>query len=109
MGRMIPEVSALDLKVELDSPTPPTLIDVREGYELDISRFPQYVHVPMRQLASRLAEFDPESDLVIVCRTGNRSGQVTSYMLHAGFKRVRNLVGGINGWAVDVDPSLPRY
>jgi adenylyltransferase/sulfurtransferase len=87
----------------------PVLIDVRESDELEISRFPAYTHIPMSEITSRLAEIDPGSDLVIVCRTGNRSARVTAYLLQAGYPRVRNLAGGINEWVRLVDPSQPVY
>lgn len=109
MINRIPEISATALKLELDSDSPPVLVDVREAEELEISRFPMAVHIPMMELAARLGEFDREADLVIVCRSGARSGRVTAYMLQAGFKRVRNLAGGINGWAQDVDRTMPLY
>lgn len=109
MNMQIPEVTVTQLKQELDSEAPPTLIDVREADELEISRFPKYRHIPMRELVARIQELDAAENMVIVCRSGNRSGQVTAYLARAGFTNVRNLVGGINEWARIVDPSLARY
>jgi adenylyltransferase/sulfurtransferase len=106
---MLPEVSPSDLAAELAGTDPPVVIDVREPEELEISRFPSYVNIPMTQLSTRLAEFDREANLVIACHVGGRSYRVTAYMMLAGFRRVRNLAGGIDQWALDVDPTLTRY
>lgn len=106
---MIPEVSVQELKRELDSVTPPILIDVREADELEISHFPVFIHIPMSQIPSRRDELVEDADLVIVCRSGSRSGRITNYLLSSGYTRVRNLAGGINAWAAAIDPSLPQY
>lgn len=106
---LVPEVTVIDLKAELDSPNPPILLDVREEDELEISRFPTFQHIPMYELQGRVSELDPSSDLVIVCRSGNRSGRVAAYLLQLGFSRVRNLTGGINEWVRLIDPTQPQY
>lgn len=105
----IPEITVSELNVSLASPHPPTLIDVREAEELEISRFDNYRHVPMSEIPARMHELDREDDLVIVCRSGNRSARVTAYLLSAGFTKVRNLAGGINEWARLIEPTLSRY
>ena len=105
----IPEISPLELAVELQSESPPQLLDVREAFELDISRLENVKHIPMDDLPYRLEELDHNADWVIVCRTGNRSGTITHYMLQNGFRNVRNLRSGMNGWADTVDPTVRKY
>jgi sulfur-carrier protein adenylyltransferase/sulfurtransferase len=105
----VPLVFPLDLKKELEGDTPPLLVDVREEEERSISVLPGDVWIPMHEIPSRFGELDRERDIVVYCRTGNRSGQVVAFMRRYGFKQVRNLATGINGWAADVDPSLPQY
>lgn len=105
----IPEITPRQLKAELESSSPPTLVDVREPEELEIARLDPHVLIPMGELPTRLPELDPEDDLVIVCRSGSRSARVTAYLLHQGFQRVRNLAGGVLGWSRDVDPSMRKY
>ncbi|HWA83559.1 MAG TPA: rhodanese-like domain-containing protein [Fimbriimonadaceae bacterium] len=106
---MVPEVTVQELQRELASPNPPTVIDVREGDELQISRLPHFIHIPMMEIPNRLAELDPETDYAVLCRSGSRSARVTAYLLQSNFKRVRNVVGGINAWAAHIDTTLPQY
>jgi rhodanese-related sulfurtransferase len=106
---MIPEVTPRDLAAELDSKNPPTIIDVREAEELEICRFPSFVHIPMMEIPNHLNQLDKGSDLVIACHVGGRSARVTWYLMSQGFCRVRNLSTGIDGWAKDVDPSVALY
>ncbi len=109
MSQELPSISPIELQAELNSPHPPTLIDVRELYELNISSIPQAVHIPMYELVSRMGQLDLEGNYVMMCRVGGRSAQATSYMMQSGFKHVRNLSEGINGWATQVDPTLTVY
>lgn len=106
---MIPELTVEQLKEELGSQNPPTLIDVREDEELEISRFPAYVHIPLMSLPDHVNTLDRDANLVIVCRTGNRSGRAVLYLRQLGFGNVRNLVGGINDWVRKFDPEQPLY
>ncbi len=85
------------------------LLDVREPHELEISRLPNAVNIPLGQLASRLSELDSAEDMVIFCKSGSRSMRGLELLASAGFKKVKNLKGGINSWAKEVDTNLPVY
>ena len=85
------------------------LLDVREPHELQISALPGAVNIPLGTLAARLSELDSAQDMVVFCKTGTRSTRALELLASAGFKKVKNLRGGINAWAKDVDPSLPIY
>ncbi len=85
------------------------LLDVREPHELQISALPGAVNIPLGTLAARLSELDSAQDMVVFCKTGSRSTRALELLASAGFKKVKNLKGGINAWAKDVDPSLPIY
>ena len=63
----------------------------------------------MGQLASRLSELDTAQEMVVFCKAGTRSARALELLQSAGFRKVKNLRGGINAWARDVDPSLPIY
>lgn len=106
---MVPEIDSPSLRAELDGPNPPRLLDVREADELEISHLPGIVHVPLASLPARLGELDREADWVVICRVGGRSAQATAFLMGQGFAHVRNLAGGMNGYAEAVDPSMPRY
>jgi adenylyltransferase/sulfurtransferase len=85
------------------------LLDVREPHELEISKLPNAVNIPLGQLAARLAELDSAEEMVIFCKSGSRSARGLELLASAGFKKVKNLKGGINAWAKEVDKNLPVY
>jgi len=85
------------------------LLDVREPHELQISALPGAVNIPLGTLAARLSELDSAEEMVLVCKSGTRSARALELLVSAGFKKVKNLKGGINAWAQEVDPSLPIY
>ncbi len=85
------------------------LLDVREPHELEISRLPGAVNIPLGQLAARLSELDSAREMVVFCKAGTRSARALELLVSAGFRKVKNLKGGINAWAREVDPSLPIY
>lgn len=89
----------------------PRLLDVREPYEWDIANLSEYeaVLIPLAQLSSRLDELDREDDIVVYCKSGGRSAQAVTLLREAGFRRIRDLTGGVLAWREDVDPSKPKY
>jgi rhodanese-related sulfurtransferase len=85
------------------------LLDVREHVELEIASVPSAVHVPMREIPTKLAEFDRDMPIVVMCHSGGRSRRVAEYLLGNGFSQVFNLRGGIDAWSTEIDPQVPRY
>ena len=85
------------------------LLDVREPHELEISALLNAVNIPLGQLAGRLSELNSADDMVVFCKGGTRSARALELLVSAGFKKVKNLKGGINAWAREVDQSLPIY
>jgi adenylyltransferase/sulfurtransferase len=85
------------------------LLDVREPHELEISKIPSAINIPLGQLAGRLSELDSADDMVVLCKSGSRSMRALELLSSAGFKKVKNLKGGINAWAREVDTNLPIY
>jgi rhodanese-related sulfurtransferase len=74
------------------------LLDVREQDEWDAGHAPHAQHIPMRQIPARLAEVPTVGELVVVCRVGSRSAQVTAYLVAQGWENVANLDGGMYAW-----------
>lgn len=105
----IKEVTPVELNAELIGEFPPVLLDVREADELVISVLPNVIHIPMGEIQDRFGELDLNSDTVVICRSGGRSGKVTQFLMGQGFRSVRNMATGMNGWAETVDPSLETY
>jgi rhodanese-related sulfurtransferase len=85
------------------------LLDVREPWEYEKARILGAVLMPMREVPSRLDEIDEEKEVVALCHHGGRSMQVAIFLEKNGFKRVHNLVGGIDAWSRSVDPAVPLY
>lgn len=78
------------------------VVDVREDHELQAQHVPGMVHIPMSELQSRLDELPEDRDLVIFCRSGNRSGQVADFLTSMGdWDDVANCIGGILAWAAE--------
>jgi len=89
----VPSVTAS--QVEADA----YLLDVREPYEWEAGHAPDAHHLPMMDIPVRMAEVPADGDVVVVCRSGNRSAQVVSYLIGNGWDNVRNLDGGMQSWA----------
>jgi rhodanese-related sulfurtransferase len=85
-----------------------TLLDVREDWELGVASVPDVVHIPMGEVADRLAELDRGREVVVLCRSGRRSLQVANFLQQNGFRAV-NLAGGILAWSRELDATIPTY
>lgn len=106
------EISATDLKERLDAGEEIVLLDIRNAYELELANLEHdSLHIPQEQLMTRLEELSPfaERDLVVYCRTGNRSAGCVQFLKSKGFKKVFNLTGGLHAWSDDVDPAVMKY
>jgi len=105
----IDEVTPKELKEELDQGKDPYILDVRNQVEYDISRIEGSHLIPLDQLLNRLHELDSARDIVAHCRTGARSAKAIEMLQEAGFRKLRNLKGGVLAWADEVDPTMPKY
>jgi len=86
------------------------LIDVREPWEFDAARVEDSLLMPMGDVPARAhQELDPDEHLVVLCHHGVRSINVTAWLRNQGFEQAQSLRGGIDAWAAEVDPSIPRY
>ncbi|MCX7622888.1 MAG: rhodanese-like domain-containing protein [Thermomicrobium sp.] len=92
----IPEVTPTEAQAR--QRTGALVIDVREPHEWKTGHIPGARLIPLDELPLRVAELDPEREIVLVCRSGNRSAQATLYLQRAGFRRVVNLAGGMIAW-----------
>ena len=86
-----------------------TLIDVREPSEFNLCQIHGSINIPVGQIASRLMDFELDQELVTICHHGMRSHAVGEFLEAKGFTKVINLLGGIDAWAREVDPTMPRY
>ena len=105
----VPEISVEELKSMRDRGAAFVLVDVREPHEFEISAFPESVRIPLGTLPEHLNQLSSADDIVVHCKAGGRSAKAVQLLRQAGFRRVRNLAGGINRYAEVIDPSIPRY
>ncbi len=103
------EITATDLARDLRDNPDLELLDVREMREWEICRIPGARLIPLGQLPERLTELDGHKEIVTHCHKGTRSMRALEILRAAGFSKVRSLRGGIDAWATEVDPSVPRY
>jgi sulfur-carrier protein adenylyltransferase/sulfurtransferase len=103
------EITPVELKAKLDRGDDFILLDVREPEEFAICRIPGSRLIPQRTVPERLHELSTADEIVVHCRSGVRSGNVVELMKKAGYRKVKNLVGGILRWSDDVDPTVPKY
>ncbi len=85
------------------------VIDVREPHEWDICRIPGTRLIPLGDLPARMHELDSADEIVLHCRSGARSAKALKMLRDAGFRKLKNLKGGILAWSDQVDPSMPKY
>jgi rhodanese-related sulfurtransferase len=74
------------------------LLDVREPDEYAAGHIPGITLIPMGEVPDRLSELPRDKEIIITCRTGNRSGQVADFLREQGFTNVHNMNGGIVAW-----------
>jgi adenylyltransferase/sulfurtransferase len=104
------EITPLELVDWMQRPDRPFLLDVRNPYEVDIANIEGTDKlIPVHELMNRVNELDSARDIVIYCRSGARSGNAVDMLRQAGFRKVKNLVGGVLRWSDDIDPSMPKY
>jgi rhodanese-related sulfurtransferase len=103
------EIDAPSLNERLLSANPPTVLDVREDWEVEIASLPGATVIPLGQLTRRVAELPRDRPLAVMCHHGGRSAQATAWLRTQGFDNAMNIAGGIDAWARLVDQGVPRY
>lgn len=107
---MFKEYNPRELKEFLDlADTNPLLLDVREPWEFERCHIPNSILVPMRQIPNEIHKLDPDQEIVVICHHGIRSRAVANFLANHDFTKVINLSTGIDGWAKEVDTSMPIY
>jgi rhodanese-related sulfurtransferase len=110
----ITQITVEELAVYLGSNDPYLqLIDVREREEAAIAFLPSFELLPLSEFAQWHDEiktrFNPEMETLVLCHHGVRSAQMCQWLLNIGFTKVKNISGGIDRYAIAIDPSIPRY
>jgi len=102
------EISVEELKARLDRGDDIFLLDVREAYEREICNMGGFL-IPLTELPGRIHELDTLREIVVYCRTGNRSAKAIRLLQKNGFRNAKNLAGGTNAWAERVDRNMAKY
>ncbi|HQV31698.1 MAG TPA: rhodanese-like domain-containing protein [Calditrichia bacterium] len=113
-----PEITPREVAQRLNGGEEFILLDVREPMEFDMAgiQHKNVIQMPLSRLSIVGPEALPEAirqdkdaDVVVMCHHGSRSAQVTAWLRSQGWTRIANLDGGINAYALEVDPSVGRY
>lgn len=102
-------ITVKELKTRLDKGDPLVLLDVREPWENAIAKLDNSTLIPLGTLPQSLDKLDKNSEIIAYCHHGMRSGDATGFLLQQGFSNVKNLIGGIDAWSLQVDGNVPRY
>ena len=106
------EIGAKEFSRRRNEGWTPFLLDVRRSHEEQISSIrgtdSRIMHL---EIPSKLEELPSQGDIVVYCRSGQRSDAVARFIVDSGICNgtIYNLLGGINAWADEVDPSLVKY
>jgi sulfur-carrier protein adenylyltransferase/sulfurtransferase len=103
------DIEPVEVKAKIDRGDRFVLIDVREPHEYQICNIPQAKLIPLGDLPKRVNELDSADEIIAHCKSGMRSAKAVDFLKQAGFKKVRNMKGGILAWSDKVDPSVPKY
>lgn len=105
------EISCQDLQQQLARGERPLLVDCREPEEHAIVAIPGAKLLPMSQWSERRHELEGrrEQSIVVVCHLGVRSQQVAAWLREQGYSSAQSLAGGIDAWAVEIEPGMTRY
>lgn len=102
-------ISATELAAILDQGDDIFLLDVREQGEWDTCSIPGNILISLGQIPGRLNEIPKDKLIVAYCHHGRRSERALQFLQQQGFGQLRNLQGGIDAWAIAVDPGMTRY
>jgi len=103
------EITVSQLKARMDRGEKLNVIDVREPHEFAIARIPGTKLIPLNQVEERSGEFDKNEEIILHCRSGKRSADALNRLKAKGFRKLKNLVGGITAWSDEIDPKVPKY
>jgi adenylyltransferase/sulfurtransferase len=105
------EIDCKSVKAKLDANVDFLLMDCREADEYEKVHIKSAKLVPMSVVQDRLKDLRPyqEKEIVVHCHHGGRSLKVTHWLRGQGFANVKSMAGGIDQWAIEIDPKLPRY
>jgi len=85
------------------------LLDIREPFEAKIAQIPHSRQISLQEFSKRMHELDSAREIWLYCKDGARSGKAWKMLYDAGFRKIKNVAGGIDAWSEEIDPNTPRY
>jgi rhodanese-related sulfurtransferase len=98
------EISVAQAKEKYDAGS--FVLDVRQPEEWNETHVPGTTLIPLGELQSRVSELPKDKEIVVICRSGNRSQQGRDILLNAGFDQVTSVAGGVNAWKAAGYPTV---
>jgi rhodanese-related sulfurtransferase len=95
---MIKQITPEELKIKLNNGESPVIVDVREAEEVAEGMIPGAIHIPLGELALRHNEIPQTDEIIVVCRSGNRSQKAYEFLEAQGFTGLFNMSGGMLAW-----------
>jgi sulfur-carrier protein adenylyltransferase/sulfurtransferase len=85
------------------------LLDIREPFEAKIAQIPHSRQISLQEFSKRMHELDSAREIWLYCKDGARSGKAWKMLYDAGFRKIKNVAGGIDAWSEEIDPDMPHY
>ncbi len=106
----VASLSVTEARRLLEAGTPGfVLLDVREAPERALATVAGSTWIPLGELGRRLDELPRDAHVAVLCHHGFRSARAAAALAASGWARVSNVVGGIEAWSLEADPTVPRY
>lgn len=109
-------ITSKEYKEIVDKGESHMLLDVRPAHHFRITSIPHSVNIPLSVLEGEFSKLDSAltslgegSALYVVCRRGNDSQRAVQLLRNKGFVSAKDIIGGLESWAQDVDPNFPAY
>ena len=106
---MLANLTPVEIRDALASRSDVVLVDVREPGEFAVAHIDGATLIPLRTLPQQLDVLPRDREIILHCHHGMRSEMAGNFLLAQGYARVSHMVGGIDRWSDDVDPSVPKY
>jgi adenylyltransferase/sulfurtransferase len=108
----VEEIDVEEVEAALKSgkiPAEIDLLDIREPFEAKIAQIPHSLQISLAEFSQRMHELDSAREIWLYCKDGARSAKAWKLLHDAGFRKIKNVAGGIDAWSEDIDPNTPRY
>ena len=106
---MLSNRTPIEIRDALSARTDVVLVDVREPGEYATAHIDGAMLIPLRTLPQQLEALPRDREIILHCHHGMRSEMAGDFLLSQGFSRVSHMIGGIDRWSDDVDPTVAKY